>query len=587
MEKEPRCELCRWTIVASVFIALQGCGVSIESKRIEAPAGGGILPFVIPGQGSSMALVRTRVEVVQPVSWTPASTTPVGDVFDKCLNACQDTGDSLQKTAAVCTVSKPQPQVSFLRPSVRTTTVPDPSRLYQTSVTPDLFQTAEVVTQAAPDGTLQDVSAKTSSVAFDALTAAIKAAAGMLSGNIYVPDKIITPAQTGSKPDDKAKRKAKCFDLADEMKGIASAAINSPRLSCGEVRAVQACIVADAGKSVEEEKQERDKLFDLAVEKKLDHQLLAAAVANRAERIASAQARYEAVRRYYSVGKKVVEPLSFSLVKKLKGPEEFRPYSASFDFENLLERGPEAWQIESQQDINALNILELTAQLKAERRSYKLYINLPNALPPVTLTEVEQGNCAKIKPNEPPVGPLGLGRRPNGDFFHSDDRVGTEACDKDRALYFSRTASIKLEESKIGSGFRYRIPIRSVATLDVFAPALPPNVDTLSSEIVIAQYGPIAAMPAHFKGKGGRIHLKLWPESGGLMTAEIGSTGVDASTINSVTEKLMTEYKERKAAAEAAAFKAGGADPTIEALRREKERKQLQKDIQKLDSGTD
>jgi hypothetical protein len=521
-------------------LVLQGCAVTIESKRIVTNDGDAKLPSVIPGTGITTALVRTRFDLVQPVSWTPASASPVADMFDRCFRTCNENKNDPNKTAVACKIDKPEGHINFFRPAMRSVTVPDRTHVYQTTVSADMFQTSNVTISSAANGTLEDVNAKTSSVAFEVLAATAKAVATALvpkpqAGSVYMSARV-------DKIDIKLLQNLReafntpgltCSDLPSEISKIEQ---NLPdQLACKQARAVQSCIDRDVGISVQKEQNDRDKLFDRAVERKLDHRLLAAAVANRTERIANAQARLSAARSFYGISSKKAEPRVFSMVKALDGPQEFTEYNDSANFDQFTNLSANPWAIESQEDISNLNFGQVAKKLEESGRKYTVKTVLPVAI--------------------------------------SSPRQNSDVGAEDKIL---------------GNGFRYRLPITAVTTVQVLKlddKQKPVIVDSIRSEAVVAQYGPIAAMPSRFYGKGGRVHLKLWPESGGIQTAEIGSDGLDPSTITSVLDKYETEYKARIKDAQAAAFRAGGADATIEALRREKEKLQLQKDIRDLNSG--
>ncbi len=587
---------CASVLVAGISLMLHGCGVSIETKRIALNADTGKIPLVIPGQGITTALVRTRFDLLQPMSWTAASTTTVGDSFDACLHACIQTDGSDQNSQDACTVKQPEPNLSYSKPSIRPVTVPDHSRLYQAIISADLLQTSNITVQGAANGTLQDVDAETSSVAFEVLAAAFKAATAAAAARtrLDVPTvEASTPYKGDFKelldPDRKAASKPSCFVRAGEMRTFKPD--GKKQLTCEQVKAVQACIIHDTGTTVEKERQARDRLFDQAVERKLDHQLLAAAAANRAERIASVEARLNAVRSYYGVSSKRAQPVLFTMVKVLNGPEEFMPYADTAHFGDLTNKTTNPWAIESQQDLSGLDIEAVAKKLEVSGRNYSVKAQPPSAFAPAVLASAPDLSCSKIERTGSKL-----------DKNESEDMAKTDAaaamkCDEQRRLGQRQLdlarAALDAEETKLGSGFRYRIPVTTVTTVDVTQvtasadPKAPPEVavlDSIKAEGIIAQYGPIAAMPSHFKGKGGKVHLKFWPDSGGIQTAEIGSDGVDASTITSVMDKFETEYKERRKRADEAAFRAGGADPEIEALRREKEKLELRKEIFELRS---
>ena len=124
------------------------------------------------------------------------------------------------------------------------------------------------------------------------------------------------------------------------------------------------------------------------------------------------------------------------------------------------------------------------------------------------------------------------------------------AGDRERFIAAGFDAATVDESAALGKGYRYRVPVSAPTTLTVYkdsskgAFAFGPATD----QKVIAQYGPIAALPSSFKGKGGHVLVKHWPDSGGLQTVEIGAEDVAAQI--SVGDDARGEQVEEKEAAQ-------------------------------------
>ena len=101
---------------------------------------------------------------------------------------------------------------------------------------------------------------------------------------------------------------------------------------------------------------------------------------------------------------------------------------------------------------------------------------------------------------------------------------------------------------------------------------------------VVAQYGPIAALPSSFKGKGGHVLVKHWPDSGGLQTVEIGAEALPTSAVTNVIDTASEQLKARRDKAAAAAATAAAADPELDALTRQQKILALQKQIKDLEA---
>jgi hypothetical protein len=145
------------------------------------------------------------------------------------------------------------------------------------------------------------------------------------------------------------------------------------------------------------------------------------------------------------------------------------------------------------------------------------------------------------------------------------------------------TKSQQQEAEVLGNGYRYRVPLLAPTSLTVFKTADKTEiaVGPIVEHKLIAQYGPVASLPSHFKGKQGRVLVKHWPDSGGIQRVEIGAEGVPTSTVTGVLDEAVAQYKSRKEKAEAAA----AVDSELNALKRQQELLSLKKQIKDLEEA--
>ena len=129
-------------------------------------------------------------------------------------------------------------------------------------------------------------------------------------------------------------------------------------------------------------------------------------------------------------------------------------------------------------------------------------------------------------------------------------------------------------------GFRYRLPRMGALRVELYQNTTQETTPLLSGLVPIAQYGPIAALPSRFEGKGGSVELAASDVTGGLSKVAIGSDAVPAAAVTAPLESIggvitaRREGKEKKAQAERDAQK--------NELQREKDLLQLQKEIRDL-----
>jgi hypothetical protein len=120
-------------------------------------------------------------------------------------------------------------------------------------------------------------------------------------------------------------------------------------------------------------------------------------------------------------------------------------------------------------------------------------------------------------------------------------------------------------------GYRYRIPAKASVTSTLKKGTN--EVSKTKATMPIAQYGVVAAMPSHFKGKGGKVNVKLHPAMGTLDTAELNADALPTTVVTDQIDKVKARVDARRAA-----------DPEVAALERELKILELRKKIQDVNN---
>lgn len=498
------------TLVLLSSFALYGCGVTIESRRISPNK----VPSFISGEGVVYALPKTQFQISQPVKVSVPTNGLLQDVIDPCRRACTANVADIAKACAVSAA----PTISFAIPELKTIAVPDPTRLYQVSASAEAFQTLDFKFDISSNGVLEKADTSASSnvyeVASSIITGVIKAASVTKTGS-----SVSAKLQGIS-----SKNNRSCYQTSVDIERLGAS--DSPVLACSTVDEIDQCM-ARLTKSVKEERDDLNQLFDTARRDKTDAKLLTLLAANRKERIDAAIARRDEAAALYGLAEGKPKEATFQLLIPLQGaPGEFKPFAETIGLSESAKRGT----------VVAVPISEnagplLPTVFKAIREEKRVYT--------VTSAPSQQINALENPAQtEPAVG-----------------------------------------------GYRYRVPMPTQTTLSVYpsqeklsAPLAGPYV----SQTVIAQYGPVAALPSKFKGKGGKVVVKLWPEFGGLQTVEIGADALPASAATGVVDQAVSGFKDRKVAAATAAATAAAVDLELDALTRQQKILALQKEIKDL-----
>jgi len=314
-----------------------------------------------------------------------------------------------------------------------------------------------------------------------------------------------------------------CYQVSNDVASVLKQ--ESGTLTCGLVKEIDFCLTSYE-QDVKTAQKAIDDVFDRAQGSAQKADLVAAIAANRRDRLAAAtQRRDEAASLFGLADGKDVEAV-YQAILPMGGPDEFQPYAREATLGPTVVSG--ATRIIGMSDNAGTFLPKLLQSLKASTRHY----TVASAMPPLF------------------------------DVFKSD------------------------EVAVLGKGYRYRVPVSAPTVLTVFkdadkaAYAFGPVID----KRVVAQYGPIAALPSSFKGKGGHVLVKHWPDSGGLQTVEIGAEALPTSAVTNVIDTASEQLKARRDKAAAAAATAAAADPELDALTRQQKILALQKQIKDLEA---
>jgi hypothetical protein len=276
---------------------------------------------------------------------------------------------------------------------------------------------------------------------------------------------------------------------------------------------------------VDSERAALNALFDhAAAAAKIDSKLLDSLASNRNARIVAATAKRDAAAALYGLDEGKAKEATYQIVIPVAGPPEFMSATVSVVLGPSITSGQA--HIVGTSDNAAELVPALADGIKGSQRVYELATTMPSTI------NVDKGD----------------------------------------------------ETASLGGGYRYRVPTSAWTKLSVYTDSTKakPEFLPLTQYVVIAQYGPIAALPSDFKGKGGHVMVKLWPDSGGLQSVGIGADPIPTTAVTSVVDEAFNQLKARQDKAAAAAAAAASADPELDKLTRQQKILTLQKEIKDL-----
>ena len=508
----------------AVLATVSGCGVTIEAARVNTGDAARPIPTLIPREGITYALPRTEFEVLQPVTVRVPTSGPLQDVFEGCRRACDASGDVVTDKACDFSI---EPSLKFSAPELRTVPVADHSRTYQVSPTAEIFQSLNFKFEIASNGVIEKADSTASNMAYEAISAALSVIAKATTIAMFAPADDGAPPVVNSNPIDEAqKKRLKCYRLSNYVTTLTEP--KKGKLKCTDLRAIVSCL-ADDDKLVLDARNAVQLLYDSAAAAKMDSKLLDSLAANRREQLDSATTKRNEVAALYGLGEGASKEASYQIIVPMDGPPEFLRYEKKVSLGSSIIDGRA--RIVGVSDNAASQLSNLTGQLKLDTRTYELITAMPLDI-----------------------------------LISSGD-----------------------EDATLGRGYRYRVPTFGATTLTVYSD------DTASKTIfygpvldrkIIAQYGPVAALPSKFKGKGGHVMVKHWPDSGGLQSVEIGAEAIPTSAVTGVLDTAVTQYKARKDKSDAAAATAAAKDSELENLTRQQKILALKKQIKDLEDAS-
>ena len=295
------------------------------------------------------------------------------------------------------------------------------------------------------------------------------------------------------------------------------------QLQCPLARAIRYCM-KDHEKAIADERDALDKLHDDATAKEIDPDVLAAVAANHQARIQAEVAKRNSYAALYGIDQSTVKEASYRIVIPVEGPEEFKDDKETKNLADELDKGTA--HVEDVSEGAGKLRGDLIKLLKSEGYTYELVV----AQPP------------------------------------------------------HRAA----DEQSVGAGYKYRVPAQGSVSLTVRdAPKGAVKFGPAVDQRLVAQYGAIASLPSHFKGKGGKVVVKHWENSGGIQTVEIGADPMPTSAVTEVIDTAYGQYDARQNANAATAAAAASADPELDALSRQEAILALRKKIKELEDALD
>lgn len=314
-----------------------------------------------------------------------------------------------------------------------------------------------------------------------------------------------------------------CFQTSSDIATLLKK--ESGALTCSLVKEVENCL-GPYERDVIAAQKVLNNTFDSAQKSKLEADLVTAIAGNRRERLALAIQRRDNAAALFGLGDgKDVEAV-YQVILPMGGPGEFQNYANEVTLGPAVTSGTARVITMSDNAGSFLN--KLLPQLKLSTRHYLVSSAMP----------------------------------PNFEVLKSE------------------------EAGAVGKGYRYRVPVAAPSAMTVFKDSGKTTYEygPITDNKVVAQYGPIAALPSSFKGKGGRVLVKHWPGSGGLQTVEIGADALPSSAVTDVVSTALTQAKAARDKAATIAAAAAAADPELDSLNRQQKILSLQKQIKDLEA---
>lgn len=520
--------------------ALCACGVTIEAKRVPVSLGDSVptvLPRSIDGEGITYALPRTDFEIVQPLKVSIPTAAPLQEIQASCRRACEGFRSRRTPVGDACDYNV-EARSTLGWPELQTVQAPDYTRLYQVSPSADLFQTLKFNFDIAANGVIDKASGESANLSYDFVSSVaqtvIKAGGSLGLLNAAGP-LTLSSRNTGvsalAKSFDIRQRgeNKSCFAVSAQVDEMLAKNPLKGTLSCKLEESIDGCLDRFE-EVVASERTQLTQLFDDARSSQtIDSKLLSMLAANQQSRIDDAVSKRDQAAGLYGLGEGKPIEATYRIVVPVAGPSEFEPGCAGASLGASLRTGFARVIGVSE---NAAAYLPQVMALSGSNVYFEVSSTLPAGMTYATPTS----------------------------------------------------------EEPVGKGYRYRIPVTADVTLRVHdnKPTVACSTaatKTIFARRVVAQFGPIAALTSSFKGKGGHVTIKHWPESGGLQTVEIGADALPAKAVTDVVDTIGAQIKSTKDANSAAKVAAAAADPELDSLTRQQKVLALKKDIKDLEDA--
>lgn len=305
-------------IPMAALAALTGCGVSITASKIKEDKAG------FKEEGIYYSLPLTQVHVAVPVILEVFARGRVGDVYEKCVEACKT--DASAKPEA-CKLPPPA-KLFILRPEVALSGIPDPANRYRVTVDAETFASAQHKMSFNPVGVVTSAQSSASDTSYEI-------AAGIL-GTLADVAKSFASLQA---PVDAAK-------ISKALPKDAAPAKSDDRIECTDVNKIR-----DELKDREDKILKLRQRIDDTLKAKGDGEFAAVVVGYVKELIAAEQAEL-AVYRTKSDLEEVKKTFRYRLEAGALQPAEFAALpSAELKFkqeaavDEAQARSPDIWKI--------------------------------------------------------------------------------------------------------------------------------------------------------------------------------------------------------------------------------------------------
>jgi len=404
-----------------------------------------------------------------------------------------------------------QSKLDIASPQIRTIAVPDPTRLYQISPEAEIFQSLDFKFDILQNGILDKADTSSSNNTYELISNIATSAVKIGLASAKVAAG--SPFTKGSLLSKHSTTARSCYQVSNDVANLVQN--ESGTLSCGLAKEIQVCL-NQYDRDISKEQAAFEQIFNNAITNKVNPQLLSLLSEERRQRIQNAITKRNEVATLYELNEGKPKSASYQVVISISGPEE---HKAEKQLKKLADEvtGGTAKIFATSENGSELFPRMVTA-IKDEKRQYILEVSPPSYL--------------KISKED--------------------------------------------ENLVLGHGYRYRVPVAAPVNIKVFPDDQGSNPIFSHTEMLqIAQYGSIASLPSKFKGKGGRVAVKHWADTGGLQTVEIGAEPIPTSAVKDVLDEGSNQYIARREKAETS-------DPELESLTRQQKILTLRKQIEEL-----